>query len=106
MLLAAFALGACSTTGRTVPRVVRFVIPNGTEMRLIRGAHVQLMPERLHVHVGDRIEVENNDRFAHSMGPFFVKALSSYSLVYQAPGHFVGSCTFTPTGRYEIDVTS
>ena len=105
LVLVGVAAAGCSSPGNArSPQTLRFVIPTGARVRSIEGKQITLMPARLVLHVGDRIEVRNDDSFNHTMGPYFVKAHSNYSLEYQAPGHYVGTCTFTPTGRYEIDV--
>ena len=98
------ALAGCGSAHRTAPRTLLFVVPRGTTVKVAKGAKVEIMPAKLELHVGDVVRIRNDDGLPQSVGPYRVKGHSQVEVRYGSPGHFIGTCTFTRTGRYEIIV--
>ena len=56
------------------------------------GRGPEIFPVNLQVHVGDTIEIVNDDDFDEVAGPYYVKAGSSISQRFSSPGTLTGSC--------------
>lgn len=97
--------GACGGTDHD-PAVVEIVVPLGTSLRLARGEDVDVMPEELHLRVGDTLRIRNDDVAIQTVGPYVVPAGRSFELTYGSPGRFQGVCTLSGEDRYDIVVTA
>lgn len=104
-LLAGCGGGTTGTTGTTrAARVLTYVVPPGTGTLVERGETVQIMPEKVTLHVGDTLRIRNDDTADAMVGPYFIEAGKEFSLVYGAPGHYIGVCTLSKTGKFELVV--
>lgn len=77
----------------TVPResvTHDFVVPAGTADRIARDEEVEVVPDVLEVHVGDRIRVRNDDRELARLGIFDVGAGETISMNFNTPGELQG----------------
>ncbi len=83
---------------------VDVVIPAGTGRRLDGGQRVELWPSALTLHVGDTLQVRNDDDRGHVVGPFFVRAGETMTQRFASTGRFAGSCDLHPDGRFELVV--
>jgi plastocyanin len=83
---------------------VDVTIPAGTGARLDRGEVVDLLPERLVVHVGDTIRITNDDDRGHLAGPFFVGAGETLRQTFTRPGEVTGECSIHSSGQITVDV--
>ena len=96
------ALAGCGSAHRAQPRTLLFVVPHGAAVSIARGERVDIMPARLELHVGDVVRIRNDDTLPQTVGPY--EPRSQIEVRYGSPGQFVGTCSFTRTGRYEIIV--
>ncbi len=109
-LLLAHWIGAFDKTARVEPvsdrgRVTHeYLIPAGTAAHIASGEPVDIVPERLHVTVGDTIRIRNDDRQAASVGIFYVGAHQSITMRFTEPGQLEGTCDIHPSGRFTIEV--
>lgn len=92
--------------GDRAPQTIELVIPAGTSERLANGEETPSIPDELVFVVGDTLVVNNQDRSAHQLGPIWVPANSSASLVLGEVNNFVYQCSFQPTKYMGIDVRS
>jgi hypothetical protein len=104
-VLAGCGGGSGGTTGTTrAARVLTYVVPPGTGALVERGETVRIMPEKVTLHVGDTLRIRNDDTADAMVGPYFVEAGKEFSLVYGAPGHYIGVCTLSKSGKFELVV--
>lgn len=81
-----------------------YVIPDGTAARIESGEAVEIVPQRLEVHVGDTIRVRNEDSKASNVGIFYVGAGETVTMRFSTPGTVKGACDIHPSGEFVIDV--
>lgn len=90
---------ATSTTQTTVvvettvardPVTHDFVVPAGTAEAIARDETVEVVPEVLEVHVGDRIRVRNDDTELARLGIFDVGAGETITMNFNTPGELQG----------------
>lgn len=84
--------------------VTSYVVPAGTNLRVLRGEIVQIIPRKLEVHVGDEIIIENQDDVLHMIGPFNVRPGETLRHVWAIVGTIEGDCTFIPGQKVTIHV--
>lgn len=117
MVLCAFGLAWLAACGSEPPRAetvdpatttvdLRYVIPSGTAARLARGERVDILPSPLTAHVGEVIQIVNEDDEGQVLGPFYVAPRSTMTQRFASAGRFVGSCAVHPSGEIELDVTA
>ncbi|MBE0411123.1 MAG: hypothetical protein IBX69_15485, partial [Anaerolineales bacterium] len=68
------------------------------------GDPVPSIPDEMVFVVGDTLLVRNEDRVDHELGPLWVPAGSSASLVLEQPRKFRYACSFQNTKYLGIDV--
>lgn len=83
-----------------------YVIPAGTAERIAAGETVEIVPQRLEVHVGDTIRVRNDDSKASNVGIFYVEAGQTVTMRFSSPGTVKGVCDIHPSGEFIIDVVA
>ena len=81
------------------PETITLVIPEGTAQQVESGVDVASIPEELVFVIGDVLEVENQDTVSHQLGPIWVPAGSTGSLVMEQANKYAYSCSFQ-TSRY------
>lgn len=88
------------------PKTVELVIPKGTAKRVEAGEQVPSIPEDMVFVVGDTILVVNEDDVDHQLGPLWVPAGSSASLIMENANKYAYGCSFQPSRYLGIDVRS
>lgn len=86
------------------PETVTLVIPEGTAEQVAAGVDVASIPSELVFVLGDILEVENRDTVSHQLGPLWVPAGSSASLVLEQANNYAYSCSFQTTQYLGLDV--
>ena len=82
-----------------------YVVPTGTGVLLDSGGTVEILPRDLEVHVGDSLVVRNDDERPHSVGPWSVKAHSTFRFRFKQVGRYDSHCSLhRGGGRFFIDV--
>jgi hypothetical protein len=76
------------------PQVVELVVPLGAAQRVAAGEPVPSIPDEMIFVVGDTLTVKNEDSVDHELGPLWVPAGSSASLVLDQPRKFMYTCSF------------
>jgi hypothetical protein len=86
------------------PRTVELVIPHGTAAQVEAGQPVPAIPDEMVFVVGDTLLVRNEDSRDHELGPLWVPAGSSASLVLNEVQKFAYKCSFQPSRYMGMDV--
>jgi len=86
------------------PETVKLVIPEGTAEQVAAGVDVTSIPSELVFVLGDILEVENQDTVSHQLGPLWVPAGSTASLVLEQANNYAYSCSFQTTQYLGLDV--
>jgi hypothetical protein len=86
------------------PRTITLVIPAGTAARIADGEAEPSIPETMSFVIGDTLLVKNEDSAPHQLGPVWVPAGSTGSLVLKDANHYSYSCSFTPSRYLGLDV--
>jgi len=86
------------------PQTIQLVIPAGTAERVAQGQPAPGIPDKMTFIVGDELEVKNEDVQPHQLGPIWVPAGSTGSLVLKEANRFSFSCSFTPDQYLGLDV--
>jgi hypothetical protein len=81
------------------PKEVVLVIPLGAAEKVAAGERVTAIPEEMIFVRGDRLVVKNEDVVAHQLGPLWIPAGLSASMVLDQADKFAYSCSFQNT-RY------
>jgi hypothetical protein len=76
------------------PQTIQLVIPAGTAEKIAAGEPVPSIPEEMVFVIGDTLEVVNQDSVSHQLGPIWVPAGSTGSLVMNAVENVHYSCSF------------
>jgi hypothetical protein len=79
------------------PQTVAITIPLGTADRVSAGLEEPSIPSELSFVVGDTLLVYNDDRVEHELGPLFIPAGASASLLMSDINQFEYSCSFRPS---------
>lgn len=82
-----------------------YVIPEGAGEAFDAGQPLEVLPARLEATVGDVIEIRNDDRRGHLIGPFYVGAEETLRQRFATRGEFIGNCTVHPSGEIVVVVT-
>lgn len=88
------------------PQTVEIDIPRGTAKRVEEGQEVPSIPEEMVFVVGDTLKVNNHDRVDHELGPLYIPAGSSASLLMEEANKYVLGCSFQPSQYLGFDVRS
>lgn len=86
------------------PDTIELVIPDGTANQVARGESPPTIPEEMTLVVGDVLLVNNQDSSDHQLGPLWIPANSSASLVLDEVNNWVFSCSFQPSSYLGLDV--
>lgn len=76
------------------PRTIELVIPDGTAKRVAAGEAAPTIPDNLSFVVGDTLQVVNQDQVDHQLGPVWVPAGSTGSLLMREVEKYSLSCSF------------
>jgi hypothetical protein len=91
-------------TGRA-PEDVLLVIPAGTADKIARGEPEPTLPDQMRFVTGDVLIVQNDDSVDHELGPLFIPAGTSASLVMEEAAHYDYTCSFQPSQFLGLAVT-
>jgi hypothetical protein len=86
------------------PKVVELVIPDGTAERIARGETPPSIPASMTFVVGDTLMVKNEDKANHELGPLWIPAGSSASLLLDSVESYAYTCSFQPKKYFGMDV--
>lgn len=86
------------------PTQVELLIPMGTAEKLAQGEPVPSLPEEMVFVTGDTLLVKNEDEVDHQLGPLWIPAKSSASLVMEKPDRLAYSCSFQPSQYLGLDI--
>ena len=75
-------------------RQIELVIPEGTAASIAAGQPVPSLPEEMVFVVGDTLVVRNQDVSDHQLGPLWVPAGTSASLVMEQANRYAYTCSF------------
>jgi hypothetical protein len=82
-----------------------FVVPFGTSNRIDGGEIIEIMPETLHVKVGESIRITNQDRRTFEIGPFMVGGGQTLAMRFTNVGRLSGICEINAGREFVIEVT-
>lgn len=86
------------------PKTVQLIVPAGASQRAANGEAVDVLPENIVFVIGDVLEVVNQDSTDHQLGPIWVPAGSTGSIVLEEANKFSYSCSFTASRYLGLDV--
>ncbi|HEX2979645.1 MAG TPA: hypothetical protein VHO48_05225 [Anaerolineaceae bacterium] len=86
------------------PQRIELIIPPGAAQMVAAGKPVTSIPEEMIFVQGDTLVVINHDATDHQLGPIWVPAGSTSSLVLDQANLFSYACTFQPTRYLGLDV--
>jgi hypothetical protein len=86
------------------PQTIQLVIPAGTAERLAEGNQDSGLPDEMTFVVGDVLEVINQDSADHQLGPVWVPAGSSASMVMGQSDRLAYTCSFQADNYFGVDV--
>lgn len=94
------------TLARDDPRVLAFVIPQGTARKIMAGGKVAVFPSEvtLTARVKDTLIIVNEDEIGHGVGPFWVGAGESFTLRFGTPRTYTLGCSLDPQHVFRIVV--
>ncbi len=86
------------------PQTINLTIPAGTAARVEAGEDVPTIPQEMVFVLGDTLQVTNNDEVSHQLGPVWVPAGGTASLVMKQAEKFAYSCSFATSRYLGLDV--
>ncbi len=86
------------------PQTIELVIPQGTAAQVAQGNPIPSIPEEMVFVVGDTLLVKNEDVVDHQLGPLWVPAGSSASLLMEQADNLAYSCSFKSTRYLDLRV--
>lgn len=86
------------------PKAIELVIPAGSAAKVTAGEDIPSIPEEIVFVVGDVLVVRNEDSVDHQLGPIWVPAGSTASLVMDKKENLAYSCSFQTSRYLGLDV--
>jgi hypothetical protein len=86
------------------PMTITLVIPVGTAERVAAGEAVPEIPPEMVFVLGDTLEVKNEDTVSHQLGPVWVPAGATGSLVMKEATSATYQCSFQTSRYLGVDV--
>lgn len=86
------------------PKIIEIVIPKGTAERVARGEAPPTIPDSMTFVIGDTLMVKNDDTADHELGPLWIPAGSSASLLLNTIQSYALTCSFQPGKYFGLDV--
>ena len=90
--------------GDRAPETVELIIPEGTAERVAEGEQIPSIPEEMVFVIGDVLKVVNQDSVDHQLGPIWVPAGASGSIVLEQADKFAYRCSFQASRYLGLDV--
>jgi plastocyanin len=81
-----------------------YTIPDGASDALAVGEPLEIVPQTLTATVGESIQIVNEDRRGHNVGPWYVGAYETLTQRFATPGIYLGICTVHPSGEFILQV--
>jgi hypothetical protein len=88
------------------PQNIELVIPEGTAGTIEEGESPPTIPEEMVFIVGDVLVVKNEDVSDHELGPLWIPAGKSASLVLEHENEYTYSCSFQQSRYFDLTVKS
>lgn len=88
------------------PETIVISIPAGTAERISAGEAVPSIPRDLKFVIGDTLKVVNKDDVPHELGPLWIPAGSSASLLMEDANKYTLGCSFQLSRYFNFDVRS
>lgn len=86
------------------PQQIDIVVPAGAAEQVAAGQSVVPLPDDMIFVMGDVLAVKNEDVVDHQLGPVWVPAGSTGSLVLDQANKYTYGCTFVPSRYLGLDV--
>ena len=86
------------------PQTVELVIPAGTAQRIAKGEQPPSIPDEMTFVVGDKFLVVNQDSENHQLGPLWIPAGASASLMLDSAQSYAYECSFQKGKYFGLDV--
>lgn len=86
------------------PQTIELVIPAGTADRVEAGEDNPTLPAEMVFVLGDTLLVRNEDTTSHQLGPVWVPAGATASLVMGEAAKLAYSCSFSTSRYLNLDV--
>ncbi len=86
------------------PKTILITVPEGTAELVARGEQPPSIPKDMSFVVGDTLEVVNQDKVDHQIGPLWIPSGTSASLVLGKPESLAFECSFQPGNYIGLDV--
>ena len=86
------------------PETITLTIPYGTAVKVAAGLEEPTIPGEMSFVVGDTLLVYNDDDQAHELGPLYIPAGASASLVMDDESLFEVTCSFRPSRYLGLEV--
>jgi hypothetical protein len=86
------------------PQRIELEIPAGTAEQIAKGDSKPTIPTNMIFVAGDTLVVNNMDKVDHKLGPLFIPAGTSASLVLNEANKFAYECSFQPSRVFGLDV--
>lgn len=86
------------------PKRVEIVIPAGTAEKIARGESFSAIPNNMTFVVGDKLVVINQDSENHELGPLWIPAGGSASMMLDTADKYSYECSFQPQSMFGVDV--
>jgi len=88
------------------PQTIELVIPEGTAETIDEGESPSSIPDEMVFIVGDVLVVKNDDISDHELGPLWIPAGKSASLVLEQENDYTYSCSFQQSRYFDLTVKS
>jgi hypothetical protein len=86
------------------PKTIELVVPAGTAQRIAKGEQPPSIPDNMTFVVGDKFLVINQDTEDHQLGPLWIPAGASASLMLDSVQSYAYECSFEKGKYFGLDV--
>jgi len=88
------------------PETIELIIPVGTAEKLKNGQFNTTIPDEMIFVIGDELLVRNQDVVDHELGPLWIPAGKSASLILDQANDYSYSCSFQESRYFDLTVRS
>ena len=86
------------------PQRIELIVPAGTAARIAKGEPNPSIPTNMIFVTGDTLVIKNQDVAANRLGPMFIPAGTSASLILSDANNFTYQCSFQTSKVFGLDV--
>ena len=86
------------------PKTIEILIPMGTADRIAAGNSEPFIADDMVFVLGDVLEVKNNDKVPHQLGPVWVPPGATSKLLMEQANKFTYTCSFEPDQYLGLEV--